>query len=445
MNCIKPSEYEVRRQHLLQQLPAGSAALLFAAPESVRSRDTHFPYRQDSDFDYLTGFAEPEAVLLLLPGRSQGQVVMFCRARDAEREIWDGRRAGPEGLVERYGADAAYPIEELDTRMPQLLCGCSRLYYPMSRREALDPQLTRWLNALRAQARAGIKPPGELADVDALVHEMRIIKSDAELALMQRAGDIGAAAHVRAMQNCAPGLFEYQLEADILHEFGRQGARSPAYNSIVGGGANGCILHYVDNTSCLKDGDLVLVAAGCEYGGYCSDITRTFPVNGRFTEPQKALYQLVLDAQAAALEAVRPGASWIAPHDASVRVLTEGLVRLGLLEGEPDELIEAGAYKAFYMHRVGHLLGMDVHDVGDYKTGGEWRPLVPGMTLTVEPGLYIAPDCDTVDEQWRGIGIRIEDDVVVTESGCQVLSAAAPKSIADIEAVMAESALSAAS
>lgn len=436
--AISAAEYAARRHRLLAQLPPDSVALIPAATEAVRSRDTHYPFRQDSDFLYLTGFPEPEALLVLAPGRVQGEVLLFCRPRDVEREIWDGRRAGPEGAVARFGADQAFPVEDIDSRLPELLAGKRRLYYPLARRPEWDARVADWLNRLRAQSRAGVKPPAEFLDIEPLIHELRLFKSEAELELMAKAGDIAAAAHCRAMRAAAPGLLEYQLEAEILHEFGRQGARAPAYNSIVGGGANGCILHYVDNDAELRDGDLVLIDAGCEYHGYCSDITRTFPVNGRFGAAQRALYELVLEAQAAALEQVAPGRPWIAPHDASVRTLTAGLVKLGLLAGDVDQLIETGAYRAFYMHRVGHLLGMDVHDVGDYKVDGQWRPLAPGMVLTIEPGLYVAADNTAVAPEWRGIGIRIEDDVCVTETGYRILTAGVPKDPDAIEALMAK-------
>ncbi len=434
---ISRDEYARRRTHLLARLPAGSAALVAAATLKTRNRDAEFAFRQDSDFYYLTGFNEPDAILLLLPGRAEGEAVMFCPPRDPQMEIWTGYRAGPEGCVRNFGMDQAFELEHLDAQLPELLDGRLRLYYALGQDETLDTRVRGWVNAVRAKARQGAQPPQELVQLDTLLHEQRLFKSEAELEIMRRAGDISAAAHVQAMQICAPGMSEYQLEAEITAHCMREGARFQAYSPIVGGGANGCILHYIDNMDLLRDGDLVLIDAGCELDNYASDITRTFPVNGRFSPQQAELYQLVLDTQLACIDAIRPGVLWNDIHELSVRVLTEGLVRLGLLQGNTDTLIEEGAYRRFYMHRVGHWLGMDVHDVGDYKQNGDWRPLEPGMVMTVEPGLYIAPDDESVAPQWRGIGIRIEDDVVITERGCEVLTDGVPKQIADIEALMA--------
>lgn len=434
---ISRDEYARRRTHLVASLPAGSAALVAAATLKTRNRDAEFAFRQDSDFYYLTGFNEPDAILLLLPGRAEGEAVMFCPPRDPQMEIWTGYRAGPEGCVRNFGMDQAFELEHLDAQLPELLDGRLRLYYALGQDEALDTRVRGWVNAVRAKARQGAQPPQELVQLDTLLHEQRLFKSEAELEIMRRAGDISAAAHVQAMQICAPGMSEYQLEAEITAHCMREGARFQAYSPIVGGGANGCILHYIDNMDLLRDGDLVLIDAGCELDNYASDITRTFPVNGRFSPQQAELYQLVLDTQLACIDAIRPGVLWNDIHELSVRVLTEGLVRLGLLQGKTDTLIEEGAYRRFYMHRVGHWLGMDVHDVGDYKQNGDWRPLEPGMVMTVEPGLYIAPDDESVAPQWRGIGIRIEDDVVITERGCEVLTDGVPKQIADIEALMA--------
>lgn len=434
---ISRDEYARRRTHLLASLPAGSAALVAAATLKTRNRDAEFAFRQDSDFYYLTGFNEPDAILLLLPGRAEGEAVMFCPPRDPQMEIWTGYRAGPEGCVRNFGMDQAFELEHLDAQLPELLDGRLRLYYALGQDEALDTRVRGWVNAVRAKARQGAQPPQELVQLDTLLHEQRLFKSEAELEIMRRAGDISAAAHVQAMQICAPGMSEYQLEAEITAHCMREGARFQAYSPIVGGGANGCILHYIDNMDLLHDGDLVLIDAGCELDNYASDITRTFPVNGRFSPQQAELYQLVLDTLLACIDAIRPGVLWNDIHELSVRVLTEGLVRLGLLQGKTDTLIEEGAYRRFYMHRVGHWLGMDVHDVGDYKQNGDWRPLEPGMVMTVEPGLYIAPDDESVAPQWRGIGIRIEDDVVITERGCEVLTDGVPKQIADIEALMA--------
>lgn len=434
---IAQDEYARRRAALLQQLPQKSVALVSASHLKTRNRDAEYAFRQDSDFYYLTGFNEPDALLLLIPGRAEGEFVLFCPPRDPQMEIWTGYRAGPEGCVRNFGADQAFALEELEQQMPRLLDGVHRLYYALGSDEALDTRVRGWLNQVRAQSRQGAQAPEELVLLDNLLHEQRLFKSAAELDMMRRAAEISAEAHCRAMRLSRPGLYEYQLEAEITGYCMQQGARFQAYSPIVGGGANGCILHYIDNSAELKDGDLVLIDAGCELDNYASDITRTFPVNGRFSPQQRALYQLVLDTQLACIEAMQPGVPWNRIHDLSVELLTEGLIELGLLQGERDALIEAGAYRRFYMHRIGHWLGMDVHDVGQYKLGGEWRPLEPGMVMTIEPGLYVAPDDDSVAPEWRGIGIRIEDDVLVTEQGPDVLTAAVPKTIADIEALMA--------
>jgi len=434
---ISTKEFARRRKQLMAQMESNSIAIVPAAPERVRSRDTEYLYRQDSDFYYLSGFVEPEAVLVLIPGREHGEYVMFCREKDREREIWDGYRQGPDGVCKNLGADDAFPIDDIDEILPGLIEGRERVYYAMGKDADFDHQVMSWVNSIRAKVRSGATPPGEFLDLDHYLHDMRLYKSDAEVAVMREAGEISARAHVRAMQACKAGVFEYQLEADILHEFARSGARNPAYNSIVGGGDNACILHYVENQDELNDGDLVLIDAGCELEYYAADITRTFPVNGTFSKEQKALYQLTLDAQQAAIDVIKPGNHWNEPHEASVRTITAGLLELGLLQGELEALIEGEDYKEFYMHRIGHWLGMDVHDVGDYKVGGEWRVLEPGMCMTVEPGIYVAPDNIQVESKWRGIGIRIEDDIVITKDGCDILSKDVPKSVAAIEALMA--------
>jgi Xaa-Pro aminopeptidase len=413
-----------------------SIAIVPSASTQIRNRDATFPFRQDSDFYYLSGFAEPEAVLVLAPGRRHGEFLLFCRERDPDREAWDGPRAGPEGACRDHGADDAFPIGDIDDILPGLIEGRRRVYYALGRQGDFDRRLMGWINKIRAKARAGAQPPGEFLDLDHLLHELRLFKSAAELDLMRRAASISAAAHARAMRACRPGIHEYVLEAELLHEFLASGARSPAYRSIVGGGANGCIMHYVDNTAPLLDGELVLIDAGCEYEHYAADVTRTFPVNGRFTREQQALYELVLAAQLAGIAEVRPGNHWNQPHDATVRAITAGLRDLGLLDGEPNELVELEAYRPFYMHRAGHWLGMDVHDVGEYKLAGAWRVLEPGMVLTVEPGIYIGPAQRRVPKRWRGIGIRIEDDVAVTRTGHEVLSHAAPKQVREIESLM---------
>ena len=435
LSALPPEEFARHRRALMNMMGEGSIAVLPAAEQALRNRDSEFRYRQDSDFHYLSGFTEPEAVICLIPGRPQGEFVMFCRPRDKTQEIWNGRRSGPQGVMAEYAVDEAFLIDELDQRLPQLLQGCAKVYCNMGARPGFDRRLLDAVQDLRARARAGVHAPGEFLMLDHLLHDLRLFKSNEELKLMRKAAAISAQAHRRAMRACRPGRFEYELEAEIMHEFLSQGCAAAAYNSIVGGGANACILHYVDNRERLQEGDLVLIDAGAEYDHYAADITRTFPVNGRFSPAQRALYDLVLAAQQAAIAVIRPGAHWNDPHDAAVRCLTTGLRDLGLLQGEVDELIASEAYRPYYMHRTGHWLGMDVHDVGDYKVAEQWRELEPGMVLTVEPGLYIATDA-TVDARWRGIGIRIEDDVLVTRQGHEVLTAAAPKQAQEIEAWM---------
>jgi Xaa-Pro aminopeptidase len=422
-----------RRARLRAQLGDG-VLVLPTAPEVIRNRDSHYPYRFDSDFYYLTGFAEPGAALVMIGGDAPCDL-LFCRPRDPEREIWDGRRYGPEQARDVFGFDAAYPIDELDTRLLDLLPGHARLAWPLGHDSAWDARLLGLLNSVRARERSGVQAPGQLLDVRPWVEEMRLFKDADELARMQRAADISSEAHRRAMQATRPGRHEYEIEAELLHHFTVHGARSPAYSSIVAGGENACVLHYVENESPLRAGDLLLIDAGCEYRGYASDITRTFPVSGRFSGAQKAAYEIVLAAQLAAIDTVRPGASWQAPHEAALQVLTEGLKDLGVLSGETAGLIEQQAYTPYYMHRTGHWLGLDVHDAGTYKQDGAWRALQPGMCLTVEPGLYFRPDAGTPEAFWN-IGIRIEDDVVVEAAGRHVLTSP-PKTVAEIEAVMA--------
>ena len=431
---MKPADhlslYASRRNRLAALMGEG-VAIIATAPEKLRNRDSHYPYRFDSYFYYLTGFIEPEAALVLGGGKS----LLFCRKRDAEREIWDGFRYGPEAARERFGFDEAHPIGELDERMPKLLENQPALYYPVGVDAEWDTRVMRWLNAVRARARTGVTAPERLHDVHVLLDDMRLIKDAHELGVMRRAGRIAAAAHRRAMQSARPGRMEYELEAELLHEFRRNGAQFPAYSPIVASGAHSCVLHYVANDARMNDGDLLLIDAGCEVDGYASDITRTFPVNGRFSGPQRAVYDLVLASQRAALDQVRTGHGWNEPHDAAVRVLAQGMLDLKLLSGSLDEALEKETYKRFYMHRTGHWLGLDVHDAGEYKRSGNWRTLAPGMALTVEPGLYIRA-ADDVPEPLRNIGVRIEDDVVVTESGCEVITAEAPKLPEDIEALM---------
>ncbi|GGH89984.1 Xaa-Pro aminopeptidase [Pseudomonas fluvialis] len=437
MSRIPKAEYARRRKALMAQMEPNSIAILPAAPVYIRNRDVEHVYRQDSDFQYLTGFPEPEAVLALIPGREHGEYVLFCRERNPERELWDGLRAGQEGAVSQYGADDAFPIGDIDDILPGLIEGRDRVYYAIGCNQEFDHRLMEWINLIRSKARQGAQPPNEFVALDHLLHDMRLYKSAAEAKVMREAAEISARAHVRAMQACRAGLYEYHLEAELDYEFRKGGAKMPAYGSIVAAGRNACILHYRENDAPLKDGDLVLIDAGCEIDCYASDITRTFPVSGSFSAEQKAIYELVLAAQEAAFKEIAPGKHWNEAHEATVRVITAGLLELGLLEGALDELIAAEAYKPFYMHRAGHWLGMDVHDVGDYKVGGEWRVLEPGMAMTVEPGIYIAVDNEQVAKKWRGIGVRIEDDVLVTRSGCEILTGGVPKSIAEIEALMA--------
>ena len=437
MSHIPKSEYARRRKALMAQMVPNSIAILPAAAVAVRNRDVEHVYRQDSDFQYLSGFPEPEAVIALIPGREHGEYVLFCRERNPERELWDGLRAGQEGAVRDFGADDAFPISDIDDILPGLIEGRDRVYSSIGSHPEFDRHLMDWINSIRSKARLGAQPPNEFEALDHLLHDMRLYKSAAEIKVMRRAADISARAHVRAMQACRAGLHEYSLEAELDYEFRKGGAKMPAYGSIVAAGRNACILHYQQNDAVLRDGDLVLIDAGCEIECYASDITRTFPVSGRFSPEQKAIYELVLEAQQAAFAAIGPDKHWNQAHEATVQVITQGLVRLGLLKGEVDELIARDAHRAFYMHRAGHWLGLDVHDVGEYKVGGEWRVLELGMTLTVEPGIYIAPDNLSVAKKWRGIGVRIEDDVVVTKKGCEILTGAVPKSVADIEALMA--------
>jgi Xaa-Pro aminopeptidase len=434
---IPKSEYARRRKALMAQMEPNSIAILPAAPVYIRNRDVEHVYRQDSDFQYLTGFPEPEAVMALIPGREHGEYVLFCRERDPERELWDGLRAGQDGAISQFGADDAFPIGDIDDILPGLIEGRERVYYAIGSNQEFDHRLMEWVNHIRAKARQGAMPPNEFVALNHLLHDMRLYKSATEVKVMKEAAEISARAHIRAMQASRAGLFEYHLEAELDYEFRKGGAKMPAYGSIVAAGRNACILHYRENDAALKDGDLVLIDAGCEIDCYASDITRTFPVSGRFSPEQKAIYELVLKANEEAFKFIAPGRHWNEAHEATVRVITAGLVDLGLLEGDVDELIASEAYKPFYMHRAGHWLGMDVHDVGDYKVGGQWRVLEVGMAMTVEPGIYIAPDNDKVAKKWRGIGVRIEDDVVVTKKGCEILTNGVPKTVAEIEALMA--------
>ena len=425
-----------RRAALLARMHAagGGVAVIPTAPERTRNRDATWPFRADSYFHYLTGFDEPEAVLVLVAAATD-QAVLFCREKDVEREIWDGFRHGPDGARECFGFDAAHPMAALDEMLPDLLADRVALWFSLGQDEAWDARIAAALNAVRGQARAGKRAPAEVRDVRVALDAMRVIKDAGELDIMRRASVIAAGAHVRAMRFAAPGRHEYEVEAELLHEFRRHGCLAPAYTPIVAGGANACVLHYVGNDQPLRDGDLLLIDAGGEFDGYASDITRTFPVNGRFRGAQADIYGLVLDAQAAAIAAVIPGATFIAPHDAALRVLAQGMIDLGLLSGSLDAVLETESYKRFFMHRTSHWLGRDVHDAGEYKNGEDWAPLLPGMVLTIEPGCYVRPGDDVPEAFWN-IGVRIEDDAVVTATGCEIITAGAPKAIAEIEALM---------
>src|SRR5215831_911113 len=409
-------------------------AVIATAPQQLRNGDEHYPYRFDSYFYYLTGFPEPEAVLVLISGENP-RSLLFCRDKDLEREIWDGFRYGPDGATASFGFDQAYSVKQLDEMLPKLLADQPALFCDMGEDAEWDARLIQWLNAVRAQTRSGVSAPGEIRDVRKLLDEMRLVKDSHELGVMRRAALISTSAHRRAMQYARPGRHEYEVEAELLHEFRRGGAQAPAYSPIVAGGANACVLHYVANDQPLRDGDLLLIDAGCELDGYASDITRTFPINGRFATAQKDVYELVLAAQSAAIDEVRAGKPWDAPHEAAVRVLARGFIDLSLCQGPLDAVIESGDYRRFYMHRTGHWLGMDVHDCGDYKRAGVWRTLEAGMVLTVEPGCYIRPGEGVPEHLWN-IGVRIEDDVAVTADACEVITSAAPKTVTDIENLM---------
>lgn len=427
------SIYAKRRAKLIEQMQNGVAVIPTAA-ERVRNRDAHYPYRFDSYFYYLSGFTEPGAALVLLGGKKP-RSILFCRDKDPEREVWDGYRYGPGEARERFGFDESHSLTKLDEFLPNLLADQPVLHYAMGTDEKWDARIVGWLNSVRSQTRSGVTAPAEIKDVRRILDEMRVIKGNHELALMRRAAQISTGAHCRAMRATRPGKKEFEIEAELIHEFRRHGAQAPAYTPIVAGGANACVLHYVENSATLRDGDLLLIDAGCELDGYASDITRTFPVNGRFRGPQKDIYQMVLAAQAAAIAAVKPGNGWDQPHGAALKVLAQGMIDLGLCKGSLDKVLEAEDYKRFYMHRTGHWLGLDVHDAGDYKRDGKWRRLKPGMVLTVEPGCYVRPAKDIAQKFWN-IGVRIEDDVLVTAKGREVLTSAAPKKIEDIEKLM---------
>ncbi len=431
---MNSKEFQKRRKQLMHMVGEGGIVILPSAPVRTRSRDVAYRFRQDSDFYYMTGFAEPEAVAVLAPGRANGEYLLFCREKDSKREQWDGSRAGQVGAVAFHGADDAFPIDDLDDILPGIMESCSRVYYTMGVYADFDKRIAEWVNTLRSKLNRGVHTPQEFVALDHLLHDMRLYKSRSEISAMRKSARVAVAAHKRAMKTTRPGLYEYEVEAEFIHEF-RQNDASHSYSPIVGTGKNACILHYVENGDQLKDGDLVLIDAGCELDYYASDITRTFPVNGRFSPEQRAVYEVVLEAQEAAIEKIVVGNHWNEPHDAAVRVITKGLRKLGLLEGTLPRLIKDAAYRPFYMHRTGHWIGMDVHDVGDYKVGDEWRMLETGMVTTVEPGIYIG-NSRKIPKRFRNIGIRIEDDVAVTSKGPDVLTKGLAKDPDDIESLM---------
>ncbi len=434
---ITRAEFSKRRQKLMELMGNNSIAIIPSAHEIIRSHDTHFPFRQDSDFFYLSGFNEPDAVLVLIPGRKHGAYVMFNREKDLDSETWHGRRYGQEGVEKSFAVDDAFPIDDIDDILPGLLEGRDKIFYALGANSEFDEQVMSWLNSLRGKVHQGALPVGEMIDIRHLLHDMRLFKSGAEIKIMRHAAKVSAKAHIFAMQNTKAGIYEWQLEADLQHQMATEGCRFQAYSSIVAGGDNACILHYTENQDRLKAKDLLLIDAGGEYQGYAADITRTFPVNGKFSRAQKKLYQLVLNAQLAAIETIKPGSDWSKPHQAAVEVLTQGMVDLGLLKGRVSTLIKKQSYLKYYMHKTGHWLGLDVHDVGDYRIGGHPRALEAGMVMTVEPGIYIPKDAKKVAKEFLGIGIRIEDDVLVTETGYEILSKDVPKKIAEIEKLMA--------
>jgi Xaa-Pro aminopeptidase len=431
---MNSKEFARRRKQLMGMVGQGGIVILPAAPVRLRSRDVEYRFRQDSDFYYLTGFEEPDAVIALVPERDEGEFVMFCRERNPDKELWDGKRAGPDGAIRDHAADDAFPIDDIDDILPGIMESCSRVYYTMGQYSEFDTRVAEWINSLRSRELRGVHTPQEYVALDHLLHDMRLYKSRAEISAMRRSANVAVKAHVAAMQTVQPGLFEYEVEAEFANEFRRNDAWM-SYNPIVGGGSNACTLHYVENRDQLQDGDLLLIDAGCELDYYASDITRTIPVSGRFSPEQRAVYDIVYEAQLAAIDKTCKGNHWNEPHDAAVKVITKGLKDLGLLSGTVPKLIKDGAYREYFMHRTGHWLGMDVHDVGDYKVGDEWRILESGMVTTVEPGIYI-PDSSKVAKRWRNIGVRIEDDVAITSNGPDVLSKGLVKDPDQIESLM---------
>lgn len=433
---IKMSEYAKRRKSLMQKVGDESIIVIPSAHEIIRNGDAYYPFRQQSDFYYLTGFNEPDAVLVLTSKRKEGDYILFNRVRNRDREIWDGPRAGQEGACKDFLADQALPIEQFIEKLPDLIAGHKAVHYPFGFDKNFDRIMLNAVNQVRTKIRRGLQFPTELIDIEPSVHEMRLFKSAAEIATIRKAIDITHKGHMRAIEVCKPGKYEYELEAELMYSFYQGGARACAYTSIVGSGRNTCILHYISNDKKIADGDLVLIDAGCEYQNYASDITRTFPANGRFTAEQRDIYEIVLEAQAAVIKNLRPGQPWDISQNTAVKVITQGLIDVGILRGKLDHLIETQAYFPFYMHLAGHYMGLDVHDVGRYKVDNKWRTLKSGMVFTVEPGIYLSADIPGLPERFHNIGVRIEDNVVITANGCEVLSQQIPKKIAEIEAIM---------
>jgi len=433
---IKQKEFARRRKQLMDMTGDGSVVIVRSAPERIRNNDVHYPYRQDSDFLYLTGFHEPSAMLVLIPGGSSDRSIMFCREKDESREMWDGPMSGLDGAIGHYGMDEAFGIGHVVKRLPKLLKGSERIFYDLGRDVEFDQLLIGWMSEFRSKAHRNFHAPDEIIALDHILHDMRLFKSKTELTAMRKSARIAAQAHKRAMRICRPGMNEAQIHAELIHTFTSNQCEA-SYLPIVGSGNNACVLHYIANRDAMNDGDLLLIDAGAEYDGYASDVTRTFPVNGKFSAAQRDLYEVVLASQLKAIDTVRAGNQWDEVHEAAVEVVAQGMLDLGILKGSLEETLEAETYGKFYVHKTGHWLGLDVHDVGDYQVDGHSRELEPGMVLTVEPGIYIGADSEDVDERWRGLGIRIEDDVVVTKGDAEILSGDVPKDIGEIEALMA--------
>lgn len=430
------NEFKRRRDELISRMYGESVAIIPTSPEKIRNKDVFYPFRPDSDFFYLTGFSEPRSVAVFIPNRPQGEFIIFCREKNFEEELWHGKRVGLEQVRQKFGADHAFPIEDMEDILPGLMENKKKIYFPMGRYQQFDSMLMRVVKEIDSQNRSGIHAPDQFLALSTILDEMRLFKNEIELKSIRKAVDISTEAHIAAMRRACPGVFEFELEAEIISVFMRGGAKSAAYPSIVGGGENACVLHYTENNDRIADGQLVLIDAGAEFGCYAADITRTFPVNGKFSGPQKALYEIVLSAQLEAIDRVKPGSSWEDPHRAALSVIVTGLKDLGILSGTEDEIIETGSYKKFFMHKTGHWLGLDVHDVGDYKIDSQWRIFEPGMVTTIEPGIYISETTLNIDSQWLGMGIRIEDDILVTKEGNHNLSKKVPKTIAQIENIM---------